>query len=168
MPIFTQSPTATSKWSPRKLRPLHLRILRLYFAGLDGKAIEAALTDPTTLVPLASYATIMNVINSPDTAEIMGQFQAQTLDTIMDVQTDAQAVAPAAFEELVRLAFHSKDDRVRSGNCKDILAIAGHQPVKRVIVRDERDPAVAKHDGKSEAEIRAEIEKDLGLGGTVH
>lgn len=167
--IFTSSPLGQAGgWKPRRLRPLHLRILRLYFQGMSGQEIVDALTDAASKVPLASLSLVYNVINSADAAEILGQFQGQTLDTIMDVQTDAQAIAPAAFEELVSLALNAKDERVRASGCKDILAIAGHQPVKRVIVRDERDPAVAKHDGKSEAELRAEMLEVVGMGKTVH
>jgi len=140
-------------WEPRKLNPSHYRILTLHWRGLPhGEiALEVGVTTQT----------VSNVVTSESGQAVLEELARRTLDTALDVQTVAQAYAPGALEELVKLAFSSRDERVKKTACTDILAMAGHAPVRRVSI-ERPDPVDERFKGKSEVEMRAEILKRLG------
>ncbi len=141
--------TNTPPWQPRKRRPEHLHVLRLYFAGMTQVDIARV----TGYTP----QHVGNIVNLPESEEILRELERKTIDTILDVQADAQAIAPVIFEEKIRLALHSADERVRNVACSDILAIAGHQPVKRVQVENIDRGAEDSYEGLSEEEMRAKL-----------
>jgi len=127
-------------------------VLRLYYQGHTNAEI-AAITG-------FSDQHVTDIINTDSSKEILGRFQDKTIETILDVQSDAQAIAPAIFEEKIRLALGAKSEQVRNNACSDILAIAGHKPIDRVSLamdRPDKDP----YEGKSEAEIREAIISEL-------
>ncbi len=99
---------------------------------------------------------VSNLLNTPEALEMLSQFQDKTLDTIMDIQLDAQAIAPAIFEEKVRLALTAKDERTRNTACSDILNIAGHMPVRRVVI-EQPDRQAERFDKMTNDELRAEM-----------
>ena len=144
-----------SNWTPRKWKPIHLQVARLYFQGYNNVEIAAA----TGL----NFQYISQIINGPDFTTMLQELTERTLDTVIDVQQDAQAIAPRIFEEKVSLALSAKDERVRNTACSDILEIAGHRPVTRMVV--ERAPSVRDElSDKTEEEIRLKILEDLGIG----
>lgn len=145
-------------WTPRKLKPDHLLVARLWLQGLNNQEIAQA----TGYHPYH----VGRIVASPQFQDILKEISERTIDTSFDLRADAQAVAPAVFNEKVRLALHGADERVRNIACTDVLNIAGHVPVRRV----EFDNVTEKPDpyaGKSEDEIRKELAKDLGLGETT-
>lgn len=147
-------------WQPRKWTPRLLQVLRLYYQGHTYDEI-ASLTG-------YHYQSVAQLINSPASRDILAKFQDKTLDTILDIQADVQAIAPAALEEKVRLALSAKDERVRNTACSDILAMAGHKPIDRVSLNLEKPPE-DPFAGKTEAEIRASLlEEVLPTSRSVH
>lgn len=151
-----------SSWRPRKLKPTHLEVLRLHFQGLSN--VEIA--NITSL----SDSTIQAITTSQDAEEILNDIQSHSLDTIRDIATDAQAIAPRIFEEQVRLSLHAKDERVRVTSGMNVLAIAGHLPIRRFVVQQE-DPRGREFDKMSEEEIKKSILADLTPSGenkTIH
>ena len=132
-------------WQPRKWKPDYLRITISFWNGLTPTEIAAETG--------YSYTHVTQVLASERAQEILEQLTSATLDTVNEVQSVAQAVAPAVMEEKVRLALSAKDERVRNTSCSDILNIAGHQPVKRVQIEKPLSEAERYRD-RSEDELR--------------
>lgn len=124
-------------------------MLRMWFAGMSQTDIATKLG--TTI------ATVNRVCNSVEGNELLSDMHSQTLDTILDIQTQAQIVAPAIFEEKLRLALTSDDDRVRTTNCTDILNMAGHTPIKRVEMTDNRNSRDEDYAGLTADELRQKL-----------
>jgi hypothetical protein len=130
-----------------------MRICVLHWNGLSAAEVASAVR--------RTPQTVSNVINSDEGMEILAELGRRSLDTVLDVQATAQAYAPSAIEELVRLMFESKDDRVRKTSCTDILAIAGHQPVKRIAI-ERPDPVVDRYREMTEEQIKEKLLAELG------
>lgn len=129
-------------------------MLRLHFQGLSNLEIASQLN--------VTPQHVSNVLCTPEAQELLAQLQENTLDTILDVQTQAQAIAPLVFEEKVRLALTAKDEKVRTTNCKDILDIAGHMPVRRVVV-ETPDRQAERFDKMTIQELQAEMLGELNM-----
>jgi|WetSurSiteA1Bulk_404760.scaffolds.fasta_scaffold01976_3 hypothetical protein len=99
---------------------------------------------------------VNSVISSPFGQELICKYINRQIDTILDVQTMAQMIAPACMEEKLRLALHSNDEKVRSTNTRDILEMAGHT-AQRTILLDRTEKPDRIYDGLSEAEIKASL-----------
>jgi len=146
--------------SSRLMNPVHLHVLELHLQGLTNNEIATVVQRSAQLVS--------NVINSPTGQEILSRALEKRLDTLMDVQTMAQMVAPICFKEKVELALYSKNEKVRSTNCKDILEMAGHVPQRSAQI--ERQPDALPNANKTPEELRREL-LDAAAGpptGTVH
>lgn len=137
-----------STWKPRRLTPAHLEVFRLYFQGYSQLDIAK----------LTGYdrAWICKMLNGPDANDLLEQFQAKTINTILDVQSDAQAIAPRVFEEKIRLALNAKDERTRNIACTDILNMAGHRPIHRVVMEN-ADPVLDKYADLTEDQLREQL-----------
>ena len=138
---------------PKRFSPIHLRICVMHWHGLSAGEIASAVR--------RTPQTVSNVINSDEGMEILAELGRRSLDTVMEVQAVAQAYAPSAIEQLVHLMFESKDDRVRKTSCTDILAIAGHQPVKRIAI-ERPDPVSEKYREMTEDQIKEKLLAELG------
>jgi len=143
----------------RKFRPLHMLILRLHFQGWTADEIGQELD--------CSAQTVYRIVGLPESLEILEMFQKKTVDTILDISGDLQAVAPAVFEEKLKLALKAKDERVRNIACTDILNMAGHSPIKRVQV-EQVDPVEDKYKGKSAEQIRKLLAGEGDDPTTIH
>ena len=136
----------------KTLRPIHTRIVLLHWDGYTNKEISVLLN--------VSPATVSDVLNSGPAQEMMQKVVNGTIDTMMEIQAKAQAVAPLALEEKISLALEDKDPRIRSTNCKDLLEMAGHRPVERISI-ERPDPVGEKYKEKTEQEIREELLREL-------
>ncbi len=61
----------------------------------------------------------------------------------------------------MKLAMTAQDERVRNIACSDILAMSGHQPVKRVVL-ERPDPVAEEFRDKSTEELRRVVLEKLG------
>jgi predicted transcriptional regulator len=139
-------------YSPKNLKPAHLHMIRLFWQG-ETKTDIALLMHVTP-------QTVGNVVDSAQGQAILEALQNETIDTMSLVQADAQHCAPLVYDQLFKLAMSSGDDRVRKSACVDILAIAGHVPIRRIAVeKATADPS--EYDGKTVEELRSMIFDDL-------
>lgn len=138
-------------WTPRKLSPRHLQVIRYHWQG--DTADEIALK--TRYIP----EHISTIINSEAGQEALRELSSGSLDSTTFVETLAQAMAPVCMEELFRLATGSVDERVRKSSCRDVLDIAGHVPVRRISL-ERVDPVADKYSDLTEEQLR-----EMALGG---
>lgn len=130
-------------------------MIRLHWQGESNTDI-AMMTDYTP-------QQVSNIIASAEAQELLAGLRAEVVDTMAQVQTDAQFVAPVLFENIIALAMHAGDERVKLHANIAALGIAGHVPVRRVQVQG--DSAVTKKfEDMTEDEIKASIIGELGKG----
>ena len=138
-------------YQEKRLKPLHLQMIRLRWLGYDN--IEIA---QRTGYPPDSIGKILNL---PDSKAIFEELQAQVLDTTAEVAQELQLAAPLAAKRMTDLLV-SGDDRVAFVAAKEILHMAGHAPIKRVAIaqatRIEKD-----YDGLNDQQIRQKLLEDL-------
>lgn len=140
----------------RRFKPLYLHICRVHWSEPTKSYDEIAAQLGV------SPGWVSEVINSADAAEIFQRLQDKTLDTMVDVQTDLQAVAPLVLQEKISLALDkSTPPGVRDKSLTEILHMAGHQPTKYVQV-ERADAPVDKIGKMSESQIMDELTKGLG------
>jgi hypothetical protein len=137
-----------------KYTPLALRICQFYWYGENHDQLAKRFS--------VTKSYVQSALSTPECRAILEELENRTLDTMLQVATTAQAIAPAIMEEKIRLALESPDDRVRATSCKDILEMAGHSPVKRIQL-NRPDAAGAKHEGMSESELRDSLKKKVGI-----
>jgi predicted transcriptional regulator len=142
----------------KRLKPAHLLMIRLFWAG--HTYVEIA--DKTGY----TSQQVMNVLHSEESQEILSQLQGNALDTADEVQSELALVAPAVLDKKIRLALSSPDDRVANSACTDLLHMAGHSPVKRVTI-DRANENQKKYEGLSEEQLREKLLESFGQGGVV-
>jgi hypothetical protein len=141
--LFGEAPK--QRWTP-----LHTQIIRMYWMARPISEIADQFA--------VSESMVRSTINSERGQEIITQLESHTFDTMLEVMTMAQAVAPEMFAEKIKLALYSVDERVRSRNTTDLLAIAGHTPIHRVQI-DRPDPILDKFKDKTPQMLRDELLK---------
>ena len=135
-------------WNPVRWKPLYTQIIRLYWQGLEQKEVATQLSCSDELVG--------KVCRSDHGQEILKQFEDKTFDSMLQVITMAQAVAPEMFNEKVKLALHSADEKIRTRNTAELLAIAGHTPVHRVSI-ERPDPILETYKNRTPEQLRAAL-----------
>ena len=144
--------STVSAWQPRKFRPDHIRTIRLYWQGYTAGEIATFIG--------ASEQHVRLIINSDEGQSMLAALKNHTINSMDEIQDEMQLAAPLAAREKIRLALEAQDERVRNIACTDILAIAGHSPVKRVSV--ERTDKVGEDvENLTEDQIRERILADL-------
>ena len=138
-----------------KWKPFYIQIIRMKWMGNTNTEIASLLS--------ISDALVGKVVNSDKGREIFEQLQSSVFDSMVEVVTLAQAVAPEMLREKVKLALYSSDERIRSKNASDVLGIAGHVSIQKIVV-DRPDPLLDKYKDKSELDLRREL---LTIKGTV-
>ena len=133
-------------------KPIDMRIALMHWEGYTDIEIAQSLG--------CSTQKIASVLASANVQQLFAELRDGILDTMLDVRTMAQAIAPRVMEEKISLALDSPDPRVRSVNCKDLLEMAGHRPPDRVQI-EKIDRVSEAYVGKTEEEIRAEILRAL-------
>lgn len=144
------TPSGSGNFNPRVWKPIYLRILRLYWMGEQQVEIARRLG--------VSTATVGSVINSDRGKEILTQLQNETFDSMLAVMNEAQAVAPELLQEKIKLALYSPDERIRTRNTSDLLAIAGHVPLHRVSI-ERPDPLDKKYENITPEQLKVELLK---------
>lgn len=137
----------SGNYDPKVWKPVYLRMVRLYWMG-------ETLVDIATMTGYAP-STVGKVINSEQGQEILTQLQGKCFDSMLEVMNEAQAVAPELIREKIHLALHSSNESVRTKNCTDLLQIAGHVPIQRVV--HEADTTDAQFKGKTPDQLRKEL-----------
>lgn len=150
------------RWQPKRFSPAHYRVVYAYWAGVPNQAGPQATVGEIAAFIGYSTTHVQMILASDQAQEILQELHEKKVDTISDVEVAAQAVAMPVFQEKVRLALQGNDERVRNSACTDVLAIAGHQPIKRVSI--ERPDAVRERYGAlSDEELRKMIRDELGV-----
>lgn len=144
--LFGQGSNSDS-FNPKLWKPVYLRMIRLYWMG-------ETLIDIGTITGY-SPTTVSKVVNSDQGQEILTQLQSKTFDSMLEVMNEAQAVAPELIREKIQLALHSSNETIRTKNCTDLLQIAGHVPVQRVV--HEADQTDAQFKNKTPAQLKQEL-----------
>lgn len=130
-------------------------MIRLHWQGEDNHSI-AALTGYTP-------QQVSNIVNTEEAQKIIEALQADVLDTMSQVATEAQFDAPILYDNVFKMACSEGDARVRLHANLALLGIAGHVPIKRMVI--ERDTALQKKfEDMSEDEIRNSITGELEPG----
>jgi hypothetical protein len=133
-------------------KPSDMRIALLHWQGFTQEEVADMMG--------VTSQTVHNVLQCPAMQAFFEDVRAGVLDTMLDVQTTAQAIAPRIMQEKISLALDCPDARVRSTNCKDLLEMAGHKPPEHIeVVRS--DKVSEKYGKKTEKEIREEILRGL-------
>ena len=132
----------------RRMKPTHLRVLYLHWKGFTGTEIA----DVVGLSP----GTVNAVIHSEAAEEILLGFKNSTLDSMRQVDSELQAMAPALLATKMDLALGSTDEKIRTTNCSDLLAMAGHTPVRRLRV-EHTTPEHEEFSTLSEEQIREKL-----------
>jgi hypothetical protein len=146
--LFTKCQPMPNPNSPKKLKPVHILMLRLFCGG----ASYVQIAQETSYTP----QQVMNVIQSPDAQEIISQLNSDVVDSISEVQDRLTEIAPEVLNKKIQHALYSPDAAVSSRACTDLLHMAGHMPVQRL--RLERDQEIAKkYDGLTEDQLRQQI-----------
>jgi len=137
----------------RRPPAITLRLVMLEMQGFDLAYI-------TSLTNYAS-STISTILASPEAINIRREIQARVIDTVAEIQTDLQAIAPTLLQEKIQLALTAKSENVRNNALTGLLELAGHVPVKQVEIR--RATLIEEeYKDKTEEAIKAEIMDGLG------
>lgn len=96
------------------------------------------------------------ILNSPDAEIIRREITSRVIDTMADIQSDIQALAPTMLQKKIELAMTAKSETVRNNAITDLLELAGHVPVKQVAIH-RANPIDADYKDKTEKAIRDEI-----------
>lgn len=135
-------------YSPKRLRPAHLDMVTLHLAGDSNQDIANKLG--------YTAQQVSNILNSPDVLEILAALKEETINTMSQVQATAQLYAPEILRRKIDYALHGPDDRVRNNAQTELLHMAGHVPVRHIVVND-KNATLEKYKDKSDDELRALI-----------
>lgn len=132
-------------YSPKRLKPIHLEMVSLFFAGESVQDIA----DKCQYTP----QMVSNILNSPDVQEVLAKLNEERLNTIAEVQMVAQLRAPELMQAKINYALHGSDDAVRNRAQSEVLAIAGHVPVHRTII-ERQDSVAERYKDKTDDQLR--------------
>ncbi len=141
-----------AQYQPKNFKPEHIHIVRLHWQGYSNTEIAQHLQLSETHVSV--------VINCDAAKQLLNELREHTIDGYAETQDDFQLVLPLIRREKIRLALESGDERIRNMACSDILAIAGHSPVRRLeITRGSAQQAIDK---LTPEQLRDAILADIG------
>lgn len=140
--------TTAMSYSPKRLKPAHLDMVTMHLAGDTNADIALKLG--------YTAQQVSNILNSPDVLEMLQLLKDESLNTMAQVQAEAQLYAPEILRRKIDYALRGDDARVRNTAQTEILNIAGHVPVKHITVEN-KSQVVEKYKDKSEEELRAMI-----------
>jgi hypothetical protein len=135
-------------YSPKRLRPAHLEMVTLHLAGESNADIGLRLG--------YTQQQVSNILNCPDVLEILNAIRDESLNTMSQVQVEAQLYAPEILRRKIDYAMHGQDDRVRNTAQTEILNLAGHVPVRHISV-ETKNSILEKYKDKTEEELRAMV-----------
>jgi len=141
---------------PKRAPLLVLRLVHLESQGFTRVEIAVQTGFPMT--------TVNSLLASPEATYIRKQLEARAIDTIQEVQADAQIAAPVMFKVMQDIALDDNEKGpTRLAAAKAVLEMAGHAPVKTVEIR-RPNPLDSDYHNKTEDEIRKEIFEGLDDG----
>lgn len=142
-------------YSPKRLRPVHLEMVTLHLAGESNHdiAVKLGYTDQQ----------VSNIINCPEVLEILAALKDESINTMSQVQAEAQMYAPEMLRRKIDYAMHGTDDRVRNLAQTEILNLAGHVPVRHISVEN-KNTVLEKYKDKTEDELRAIVQGTTDRG----
>lgn len=143
-----------AQWQPRKFKPAHIHIIRLAWQGHTNFEIASHLG--------CTEQHVSNIINCDEGQALLAELKNHSISSMTEVQDELQLVTPLILREKIRLALESSDEKVRSTSCSDLLAIAGHTPVRKLEIHREV-PDTADLSGKTNEELRSHLLKELGI-----
>lgn len=117
----------------RRLRPKHKLVILMNEMGYTNVDISAIMGYSTTRV-----ASIIRW-DTPETQALHREFRDQVINKTLDVQGKLQAYAPEMVDIVVKAA-RDPDLKIARLAARDILHMAGYQPVKRVMNLDIQVP----------------------------
>jgi predicted transcriptional regulator len=141
-------------WQPRRFRPQHIQVVRLTWQGYSQQEIAEFLG--------VSSGHVSQVLGCDEAQAMLKQLTQHAISSMDEVQDEVQLVAPLVMREKIRLALDAQDERVRNIACTDILAIAGHTPVKKLQI-ERNDPRQDELERKTPEELRAGLRSLIGL-----
>lgn len=144
-----------ARWTPKRgYKPLHLRMIHMYHQGftMDEIALEVGTTPQQ----------VSNIIATPEAQDLLARVREATFDSIIDIRTNFQSMAPECASKLFNLAMTAKDSRTQLSACTAILDRAGHTATKRVEIGAPGDFEKDITD-LTEDELRDDIRRELGL-----
>lgn len=132
-------------WEPDRIDERHLQIIMLRSCGMDQGRIAqiTGFTEPWVSI----------ILNHPDAQYVLARMVSYSADNVLDMQTRIQAVAHEAFDTVVDVMRTSRDEKLRSRNAFEILAMAGYGPTQRISATVEH--SVAAPNEKIDALTRA-------------
>lgn len=143
----------------KRLKPAHLLVIRLFWAG----ETYVDIAQKTGYTP----QHVMNIVKSDEAQEILQQLQNTSLDSMDEIHEALNDAAPEILSEQIRLALRSPDERIRATVGRELLHMAGHAPVKRVTL-DRASDVHKKYEGLTEEQLRDKLINELGgVGGSV-
>lgn len=128
-------------------KPFYIQVIRQWWMG-------NTMSEIANLVG-ASPSLVKKIIESERGQQILAQLEDNTFQSMLEVQAIAQGSAIEMIQEKIRLALYSGDEKIRTKNSSDVLAIAGHSVNKITIDRPE--PLADKYRDKTELDIRKEL-----------
>lgn len=143
-------------YSPKRLKPAHLDMVTLHLSG-EGNADIAAKLGYTA-------QQVSNILNSPEVQEMLQLLKDETLNTMAQVQAEAQLYAPEILRKKIDYALRGDDARVRNTAQTEILNIAGHVPIRHITVEN-KSMVIERYKDKSEDELRAMVRGEPAPGG---
>jgi ribosomal protein S13 len=139
----------------KTLKPVHFAMIRLFWEGRSYREI-AEMLDYTS-------QQVMNVLHSEDAKNVLQQMQELQLDTMSEVATELQLMAPELIQRKKKIALYSPDEHVANRAATDLLFMAGHTPVKRVQVQ--QTLTATKYDSMTEEQLREALLSDVNEDG---
>lgn len=133
-------------YSPKRLRPVHLEMVTLHLAGDSNVDIGNKLG--------YTAQQVSNILNCPEVVEILQCLKDESINTMSQVQAEAQMYAPEMLRRKIDYAMHGTDDRVRNLAQTEVLNLAGHVPVRHISVEN-KNTILEKYKDKTEEELRA-------------
>lgn len=135
------------------------QVIRYYLEGKSVSEISA--------MTRYSPKGIRRILEAPAVRRIIARAKAGSFMTISEVASILQLAAPEILQEKIRLALTSKDEKIRSTNCRDLLEMAGHGAKTHIVLEN------VKHDDladKSPEDIKEEILRAIGVAQapTIH
>ena len=107
---------------------------------------------------------VQAILASPEAQEILSLLRDNVLNSMLEVNSMAQAIAPTIMERKIHLALNSADERVQDKACTDLLHMAVGTPTKKVQI-SHTDPVTERHKDMSEDDLREALRRKLGVTG---
>lgn len=137
-----------------KWKPHYIQVVRRYWLGETKASIATEIG--------VSASTIDKILNHDKAIQVIAHLEANTLDTMLEVQTAAQAVALEAIDVKIQ-GLRSGNEALRQKCATELLGLAGHTPTRKIEIKS-GDAVVDKYKDKSELDLRRELLKMLNTG----